>query len=48
MARDEHGSLFYAFVVAVKCNNHNVVEAMAARYVGQWIKDNDVRKCILL
>ncbi|PHT39352.1 hypothetical protein CQW23_22925 [Capsicum baccatum] len=34
VARDGDGNMIFAYAVPLKCQNHHVVEALAAKYVG--------------
>ncbi|XP_060211957.1 uncharacterized protein LOC132639531 [Lycium barbarum] len=44
IARDEAGSMIFAFAIPVQGASHNMIEAMAIRYAAQWIKNNGYRQ----
>ncbi|XP_059315864.1 uncharacterized protein LOC132066597 [Lycium ferocissimum] len=44
IARDETGSMIFAFAIPVQGTSHNMIEAMAIRYAAQWIKNNGYRQ----
>ncbi|XP_055831083.1 uncharacterized protein LOC129900171 [Solanum dulcamara] len=47
IARDCNGDFVFAFAIPSQCQNYNIAEALAAQYVGQWIKDNNHRLCTI-
>ncbi|PHT78495.1 hypothetical protein T459_16547 [Capsicum annuum] len=44
---DGGGNRIFVYAVLVKCQNHNVVEAMAAKYAAQWIKNANLKHCTI-
>ncbi|KAM3323061.1 hypothetical protein P3S67_004212 [Capsicum chacoense] len=47
VARDGDGNMIFAYAVPVKCQKHNVVEPLAAKYAAQWIKKANLRCCTI-